>query len=128
MKVLLFFRLLCLGIIFSADAAVVNRTIDDTLGDLVTGQRPVFLPARDDVWQGPSCVPCTIRPDPQKAFNGTFTAASNKIATSKGVVTIDFGFEGSVYVRSSRSGRSLMLSFRHCNMDILHTGQLRRPR
>ncbi|KAJ3785740.1 hypothetical protein GGU10DRAFT_353974 [Lentinula aff. detonsa] len=33
----------------------VNRSIDDTLGDSVTGQRPLFLPATSGVWEDETC-------------------------------------------------------------------------
>jgi hypothetical protein len=55
-------------------AALVNRTIDDTFGDSVTGQTPVYLPTTP--WAGPSCTTCAIVPNKSLAFDGTWTAAT----------------------------------------------------
>lgn len=55
-------------------AALVNRTIDDTFGDSVTGQRPVYLPTSP--WAGSNCTTCAIVPNKALAFDGTWTAAT----------------------------------------------------
>ncbi|KAI0756233.1 hypothetical protein C8Q80DRAFT_1092083, partial [Daedaleopsis nitida] len=40
-------------------AGTLNRTIDDTLGDEITGLKPTYSP--DGVWNlGPACAKCTI--------------------------------------------------------------------
>ncbi|KAF5373808.1 hypothetical protein D9758_000976 [Tetrapyrgos nigripes] len=54
----------------------VNRTIDDSLGDSVTGQRPIFLPSTGGVWEDQTCAGCAIQPNRSLAFSGTWTAAT----------------------------------------------------
>ncbi|KAF8891353.1 hypothetical protein BD779DRAFT_198887 [Infundibulicybe gibba] len=77
-----------------------NRTIDDTNGDSVTGARPTYLPAADDLtpspWADASCTGCRIQPDPSRAHDGTWTAATFHPGMN---ISINFGFQGTaVYV------------------------------
>ncbi|RPD64704.1 hypothetical protein L226DRAFT_528922 [Lentinus tigrinus ALCF2SS1-7] len=55
-----------------------NRTIDDELGDLVTGTKPLYFP--EGVWnQGMSCTICNIGPsqvDLSQTFDGTWHDAT----------------------------------------------------
>ncbi|KAF8891352.1 hypothetical protein BD779DRAFT_1699861 [Infundibulicybe gibba] len=72
-----------------------NQTIDDTKGDSVTGALPVYLPAGP--WDDASCGGCAIHPDPDKAFRGTWTAATFHPELMN--ISINFGFQGTaVYV------------------------------
>ncbi|PFH46314.1 hypothetical protein AMATHDRAFT_7975 [Amanita thiersii Skay4041] len=58
--------------IFSPTFAIlINRTFDDTHGDEVTGIKPVFQPR---MWVQQNSEN-GIKPDPELAFNGTWTAA-----------------------------------------------------
>ncbi|KAI0713167.1 hypothetical protein C8T65DRAFT_645758 [Cerioporus squamosus] len=53
----------------------VNRTIDDELGDVVTGLQPLYSP--DSVWnQGAQCTRCTIKPDVSQTFDSTWHDAT----------------------------------------------------
>ncbi|KAG6812414.1 hypothetical protein H0H92_002990 [Tricholoma furcatifolium] len=80
-----------------AAAASVNRTIDDTYGDSVTGAKPSYLPTSSSVWQGPSCTGCYIQPDPDEAFDRTWTAATYN--PGLGSMSIEFSFTGTaIYV------------------------------
>lgn len=71
-------------------AALVNVTIDDTDGDSVTHQLPVYQPASP--WGGPSCEGCDIVPDPSLAFDGTWHAATYHPELLN--VNITFSFTG----------------------------------
>ncbi|KAF8326945.1 hypothetical protein F5887DRAFT_925011 [Amanita rubescens] len=63
-------------------ARLVNISIDDTYGDLATGQKPVYQPTgTGSPWYySANCVPgipgCYVAPDTSLAFNGTWTAGS----------------------------------------------------
>ncbi|KAI8980570.1 hypothetical protein BD414DRAFT_549915 [Trametes punicea] len=74
LKALLPLLLLPLHVIHPAVARAVNRTIDDELGDSVTGLKPVYSPATS--WhQGASCTTCNIRPglvNTARVFGGTW--------------------------------------------------------
>ncbi|KAF9037905.1 hypothetical protein BDP27DRAFT_1435522 [Rhodocollybia butyracea] len=75
----------------------VNRSIDDTFGDSVTGQRPVFLPTSPGVWANQDCTGCAIQPPTTKAFDGTYTASTYN--SMLGSISIAFNFTGTaVYV------------------------------
>ncbi|KAF5387048.1 hypothetical protein D9615_001533 [Tricholomella constricta] len=64
--------------VWHARAVLVNRTIDDTLGDSVTGARPMFLPDDPGVWEDQTCGDCRVKADKALAFKGTWTSASYK--------------------------------------------------
>ncbi|KIK61830.1 hypothetical protein GYMLUDRAFT_165617 [Collybiopsis luxurians FD-317 M1] len=53
----------------------VNHSIDDTLGDSATGQRPIYLPVTG-VWKDNTCTSCSLRPPTPSAFKGTYTSAT----------------------------------------------------
>ena len=58
-------------------AGIVNRTIDDGLGDSDTLQKVTYFPTTSNVWQNASCTTiCAIQPDISKAFKETYTAAT----------------------------------------------------
>ncbi|KAF8345122.1 hypothetical protein F5887DRAFT_885429 [Amanita rubescens] len=63
-------------------ARLVNISIDDTYGDLATGQKPVYQPTGSGSpwYYSANCVPgipgCYVAPDTSLAFNGTWTAGS----------------------------------------------------
>lgn len=57
-------------------SALVNRTIDDSAGDSVTGLKPLFFPSTSGVWKDQTCADCTIRPDVRRMFMNTFTAVT----------------------------------------------------
>ena len=85
-------RLLILFLASSATrAALVNRTIDDTRGDSVTGAKPVYLPASP--WDGPGCTTCAITPNKTLAFDGTWTAATYNPSLFNNM-NISFSFTG----------------------------------
>ncbi|KAI5116467.1 hypothetical protein M0805_006727 [Coniferiporia weirii] len=78
---------------------LVNRTIDDQLGDSVTGVLPIYEGPPADNWQqGATCKGCEAQPDPSLAFRGTWHDATwNPGDPGEKVVTV--GFTGSaVYV------------------------------
>lgn len=52
-----------------------NRTIDDTIGDSVTGRLPTYLPSTS-VWENTDCTGCVLQPDRGLAFNGTWATAT----------------------------------------------------
>ncbi|THV03980.1 hypothetical protein K435DRAFT_962113 [Dendrothele bispora CBS 962.96] len=74
----------------------VNRTIDDSLGDSVTKQRPTYFPA-SGVWDDETCSGCAIQPDRSLAFDGTWTAATYN--ANLGNVSVTFNFHGTaIYI------------------------------
>ncbi|RDB22152.1 hypothetical protein Hypma_010655, partial [Hypsizygus marmoreus] len=78
-------------------AVATNRTIDDTIGDSVTGNRPIYLPATDGVWEDATCKGCSIKPDKSRAFKGTWTAATYN--SGLGSMSIELPFKGTaIYV------------------------------
>jgi hypothetical protein len=82
----------------TTQAGLVNISIDDTYGDLTTGQKPIYQPSGP--WFTPSCgESCIVDPQPSasSAFDGTWTAAtydpSNSSYSNAGV-NITFYFTG----------------------------------
>ncbi|KAE9383763.1 hypothetical protein BT96DRAFT_1008812 [Gymnopus androsaceus JB14] len=77
-------------------SAGVNRSIDDTLGDSVTGQKPIFIPSTPGIWQDPtqcSVAPgCALQPPTTSAFDGTYTAATYHPELNN--ISISFDFTG----------------------------------
>ncbi|KAK7455132.1 hypothetical protein VKT23_011003 [Stygiomarasmius scandens] len=98
---LFFFGIFFFGIlgdltVVDARIPTVNRTVDDTFGDSVTGVRPVFLPA-GKVWQSAeSCSKegvaekCALWPDRSLAFNETWTTARKKPGEEDISITLRF--------------------------------------
>lgn len=78
--------------LWSAGAAVTNRTIDDTTGDSVTGNRPIYLPATPGVWEDATCKGCAIQPEKNRAFKGTWNAATYN--PDLGSMSIELSFKG----------------------------------
>ncbi|KAJ7601219.1 hypothetical protein C8J56DRAFT_880732 [Mycena floridula] len=82
--------------LFTTVFAATNRTIDDTLGDSLTGVRPVYFPSTIGVWNA-TCPDCRIIPIPSLAFAGTWTActATDDIP----LATVELSFKGTaIYV------------------------------
>ncbi|THV03976.1 hypothetical protein K435DRAFT_835569 [Dendrothele bispora CBS 962.96] len=75
----------------------VNRTIDDSLGDSVTQQRPTYFPETVGVWKDQTCSDCKINPNKSLALDETWTAATYH--PSDGNVSMSFNFHGTaVYI------------------------------
>lgn len=72
-------------------ASTTIRTIDDTTGDSVTRERPVYLPA-GGVWKDATCRGCAVQPDPSRAYGRTWTAATYSPSIDN--MTIQFEFRG----------------------------------
>lgn len=70
-----------------------NRTIDDTLGDITTGLKPVYSPATAGTWELPACTTCLVQPSPSLTFQGTWTAATYRPELAD-VLSIDLSFTG----------------------------------
>ncbi len=77
-------------LVSTTGAGLVNVTIDDTYGDLTTGQKPIYQPSGP--WKGPSCTNCDIVPSAALAFDGTWTAAT--YSPSLNNINITFSFTG----------------------------------
>ncbi|KAF9014185.1 hypothetical protein BDQ17DRAFT_1230622 [Cyathus striatus] len=76
-------------------AGTVNVTIDDHYGDVLTQQKPIYLP--NTSWSDQTCVGCAIRPDASKAFNGTYIGATYHPELQN--VSVTMSFEGiAIYV------------------------------
>ncbi|KAE9396742.1 hypothetical protein BT96DRAFT_96058 [Gymnopus androsaceus JB14] len=90
-----FFHALVSNVVLSAG---VNRSIDDALGDSVTGQKPIFLPSTPGVWKSQThCPGCTLLPPTTSAFDGTYTAATYYPDLQN--ISISFDFTGTaVYI------------------------------
>jgi hypothetical protein len=71
--------------------AATNRTIDDTIGDSVTGALPSYSPA--GAWNvGQDCKTCYVRPaDPSRAFNATWhDTTQDPVDVEQHTVTVTF--------------------------------------
>jgi hypothetical protein len=91
---------LLITIIGITTAAQVNRTIDDTLGDSVTGERPTYLSSNSGNWEDATCKGCAAQPDPYRAFAGTWTAATYApVPLSPSSIWIDLSFTGKRFLR-----------------------------
>ncbi|KAH7874868.1 uncharacterized protein C8R40DRAFT_1170977 [Lentinula edodes] len=78
-------------------STAVNRSIDDTLGDSVTGVRPTYLPDTTGVWEDNTCSGCALVPDISSAFDGTYTAATYNPELKN--ISISFDFIGTaIYI------------------------------
>ncbi|KAJ7059704.1 hypothetical protein C8F01DRAFT_217879 [Mycena amicta] len=88
--------LLLLLLFTVVQGTAVNRTIDDTRGDSVTGQAVQFLPGT--VWfNQTSCAGCSDVPDPALSFDNTWTAAL--YLASIGSISATMSFSGTaIYV------------------------------
>ncbi|KAM6500191.1 hypothetical protein JOM56_003205 [Amanita muscaria] len=69
-------------------AVLVNRTIDDTFGDPVTGFKPVYLPSA--AWTDQTCTGCAVQPDTKSAFEGTWTTATYCPGMHNMSITLEF--------------------------------------
>lgn len=69
-------------------AVLVNRTIDDTFGDPVTGFKPVYLPSA--AWTDQTCTGCAVQPDTKSAFEGTRTTATYCPGMHNMSITLEF--------------------------------------
>ncbi|EJD35777.1 hypothetical protein AURDEDRAFT_175174 [Auricularia subglabra TFB-10046 SS5] len=74
-------------------ARIVNVTIDDTLGDDLTGQKPFYSAG----WTprsvaGPPCPDCKANPDPTLVLDGTWHDRS--VDVTYGPATVSLNFEG----------------------------------
>lgn len=74
------------------DGVLVNRTIDDNLGDSVTGEQPTYLP--DGGWAlGSICTTCNIHPglvDLNKTFDRTWHDTTHHPGGPDQVITVTF--------------------------------------
>ncbi|KAE9383765.1 hypothetical protein BT96DRAFT_718412 [Gymnopus androsaceus JB14] len=79
-------------------SAGVNRSIDDALGDSVTGKKPTFLPSTPGVWENQTVCPgCALLPPTTSAFDGTYTAATYHPDLKN--ISVSFDFTGTaVYI------------------------------
>ncbi|PFH48499.1 hypothetical protein AMATHDRAFT_65347 [Amanita thiersii Skay4041] len=85
-----FLKIVIYFILFSSTPDVlVNRTIDDQLGDEVTGDKPIYQPSDGKVWV-PQGIEGGIKADRKVAHNGTWTAASYHGDSSKISITLEF--------------------------------------
>ena len=71
----------------AAAGLTVNRTIDDQLGDAVTGLKPQY----SGEWQqGQSCNKCLIHLDPSHTHNGTWHDATSTPGSTPPTITMHF--------------------------------------
>ncbi|KAE9402050.1 hypothetical protein BT96DRAFT_1017864 [Gymnopus androsaceus JB14] len=89
------FLVLFSNVVVVLSTAAVNRSIDDSLGDSVTGQRPIFLPSTAGVWADQTqcsvvAAPCGLLPPITSAFDGTYTAATYNPGLDNMSITFDF--------------------------------------
>ncbi|KAF9469398.1 hypothetical protein BDZ94DRAFT_378833 [Collybia nuda] len=86
-----------LFIFLGASIAIeLNRTIDDTLGDSITGTNPNYFPA-SGVWENAACKDCVLQPDGILAFKGTWAAATYDPTLNS--MSIELAFKGTaIYI------------------------------
>lgn len=85
-----------------ADAEIVNQTIDDSFGDLVTGAKVLYFPSTRQgnnlnvFWSNEDqCAGCAIVPDKTQAFNNTWTSATYVASIGQMSATMSFDGESS---------------------------------
>lgn len=88
----LFMIILTWFLVLPAVAVPNNRTIDDTFGDFVTGQKVVYTPSTPLTWKTQDCTDCLLNPEVNNAHNGTYTAATCYPAL--GSMSINLTFTG----------------------------------
>ncbi|KAF7349822.1 hypothetical protein MVEN_01282500 [Mycena venus] len=69
-------------------SAVSNRTIDDVVGDEVSGALPIYTPSPNN-WNAVvhnNCTVCAVKPDPTQAFNQTWHDVSVPAGTTYSVI------------------------------------------
>ncbi|KAH9854312.1 hypothetical protein C2E23DRAFT_726322, partial [Lenzites betulinus] len=102
---------------------LVNRTIDDQLGDSVTGKQPVYSPA-DGVWsQGTQCPRCNIKPglvDVEQAFDHTWHDALYRPGNPDVVMTATFS--GSAVYVFNLIGNAVHLTTTFTNLSFTLDG------
>ncbi|KAI0925162.1 hypothetical protein AcW2_005843 [Taiwanofungus camphoratus] len=78
--------------------AAGNVTIDDTYGDEITGQQPIYTPSSD--WdQGEICTGCALHPNPLNAFYHTWHDSTYAPTLRPGIPTITLLFSGTaIYI------------------------------
>ncbi|KAI0358957.1 hypothetical protein OH77DRAFT_1396261 [Trametes cingulata] len=109
----LFAILFCVSSLLSlASAGRVNVTIDDTLGDELTGQLISYTP--QGAWKlGQSCTDCTAHPDASRAHKGSWhdgTFRNPQLSTLTPELTATVSFDGvAVYVYGITTGTSSSL-------------------
>ncbi|KAL1951064.1 hypothetical protein VTO73DRAFT_213 [Trametes versicolor] len=86
------FLALVLSSFVLVDGLLVNRTIDDEQGDIVTGRQPTYLP--DGGWAlGSACIGCNINSsvvDVSKAFDNTWHDVTHNPEGPEQVITATF--------------------------------------
>ncbi|KAH0583497.1 hypothetical protein H2248_009124 [Termitomyces sp. 'cryptogamus'] len=72
-------------------AAVTNRTIDNTNGDLITGEKLVYIPPK---WQHPDCDGCGIKLLPEHASMQTYSALiwQDGLSNTTTIISIELSF------------------------------------
>lgn len=73
-------------------AAIVNRTIDDSSGDPITGTRPEFLP-NISTWNDHTCAGCRIQPDVNRAFGNSWHETTYNPQRGRQSIVIPFNGE-----------------------------------
>ncbi|KAJ2933746.1 hypothetical protein H1R20_g3393, partial [Candolleomyces eurysporus] len=115
--------LLCLP--YLTLAALVNRTIDDTAGDSVTGLKPVYFPppASLRMWKDHTCPlnDCVTRPDLNQTFGNSYTAATFRSWQSS-KMSITLRFTGSAiytfFILVNYAGRAGVISRTDCKFVL----------
>ena len=78
---------------------MVNWSIDDTLGDAVTGMIPTYTPG--NFWhKAGGCTSCAIHPDSSMVFRGTWHETTYRYDGSMDDVSLEFSFTG-IYLLTS---------------------------
>ena len=76
------------------NGVLVNATIDDHYGDSLTSALPEFLPRVAGIWEGEECGGCRVKPDRERAFRGTYNAATYRPEAGINPVSIQMRFTG----------------------------------
>ena len=88
----LYIPLVALDITLLACASqITNRTIDDTLGDFVTGDKPSYVPSAG-IWNSVNCSSCVIQPNSSQTFRGTWHETTASALNPN--VSFEFAFTG----------------------------------
>lgn len=113
-----FISLILFIVVRAVAAAQINRTIDDTIGDVLTGTKPIYAPSTSGVWEDNTCTGCALQPDRTKAFQGTWTAATYNPGLGSMSVTLSFKGEPTTIVASKFKSQTHVL--RDCRLCLLY--------
>ena len=108
-------------------AGIVNRTINEKLGDLNTLWQVTYLLTTLNVWHNVTCrgLGCLVHLDTSRAFKGTYTTATYNPQLGFISITMKFNSKwiGYLLLISFLCCQFSLLLCRYCHLHLLYSGQ-----